>query len=165
MGIFTNWPFSLKYASDFLLLKGQFCSETQVSAVAYLSVVFHKSLNWRGLNQILLWKFNVAQPHRILDCLAWGGKACGTTAHKQAQQLNSCYWREWGSCISALTAARKVSLFLNYPCDAKFLPLGKKPQPPRALDRHSHWALSLAHQPHPISPFKANKIIRSANCK
>lgn len=90
--------------------------------MAYLSVVFHKSLNWRGLNQILLWKFNVAQPHRILDCLAWGGKACGTTAHKQAQQLNSCYWREWGSCISALTAARKASLFLNYPCDLCKIP-------------------------------------------
>lgn len=61
--------------------------------MAYLSVVFHKSVNWTGLNQILPWKFNVAQPHSILDCLAWGGKACGTKAHTQAQQLNSCYWK------------------------------------------------------------------------
>lgn len=73
--------------------------------------------------------------------------------------------REIGSCISALTAARKVSLFLNYPCDTKFFPLWKKPQPPRALDRHTHWALSLLQQPHHISAFKANKIIKSANSK
>lgn len=46
----------------------------------------------------------------ILDCLAWGGKACGTTAHTQTQQLNYGYWkRKRGSCISAHSAARKVS--------------------------------------------------------
>lgn len=92
---FTNWPFSLKYTSNFLLLKGEFCSEKKhlFLITAYLSVVFHESLNWRGLNQTLLLKFNVAQPHCILDCLAWGGKAWGTTAHAKAQQFNSCYWK------------------------------------------------------------------------
>lgn len=61
--------------------------------MAYFSVLFHKSLNQIRLNQTLLWKFNAAQPHSILNCLAWEGKAHGTAAQTQAQQLNSCYWK------------------------------------------------------------------------
>lgn len=123
---FTNWPFSLKYTSDFLLLKGEFCSETQVSAVAYLSVVFHESLNWRALNQTLLSKFNVAQPHHILDCLAWGGKAWGTTAHTQAQQLNSCYWKRKRELHCCPYCSQKGLSFPELPSWCKIPSIGKE---------------------------------------
>lgn len=113
------------------MLKGQFWSETQVSAVAYLSAAFHKSLNWTGLNQVLLWKFNVAQPHSILDCLAWGGKACGTTAHTQAQQLNSCFWKRKRElhfcpyCCQKGLSFPELSLWCKIPSTVKEIPTSK----------------------------------------
>lgn len=83
-------------------------------------------------------------------------------------KLSSCTLvtgRERGNCISALTATRKVLFSWIKPCDAKFLPLWKKPPTSKGSGQTQPLSAKFSSLAAPHFTFQSKQNNQKANCK